>query len=77
MAEKSFKVLRLFATDVCPTLICKGTAQKRPDILRKTVLVHKITTRCYIFQQKKEIEDFKGNPEQLEFLGSVQFVSEK
>ena len=37
--------LSLFATDVCLTLICKGTAQKRPVVLTKTVLVHKITTR--------------------------------
>ena len=46
--------LRLFATDVCLTLICKGTAQKGPVVLRKTVPVHKISTRCYIFRQKRD-----------------------
>ena len=38
---------RLFVTGVCPVLICKGTAQRKPVVPKRTVFAHKITTHWY------------------------------
>ena len=48
--------LRLLASDVCLTLICKRTAQKRPVVLKMTLLIDKITTRCCMFRQKVRLK---------------------
>ena len=55
--------LSFFATDVCLTLICKGTALKRQVVLRKTARPQDHHSLLHI-STKNEIEDIEGNPEQ-------------
>ena len=65
--------LRLFVTGVCPVLICKGAAQRKTVVPKRTVLAHKITAYCYTTMS--EAGDVEGSVDQSSPLVSNLFVN--